>query len=256
MKTKKSFKKKHKTKKHKIHKHKQSRKNNKTKKYLGSGLLDKLVTTGLSKVIKKQNIAPLSTVATAFSGTTQKYTGPNLNPLINNVSKIHSLKIKEDIKKSFNQVMNKYDESTSLSVPHVEMNEYGRYPLFFKKVPESQRKPGDIEPYLNQGEEAYKGYKTRVGTEEYFRQSQYQKKLYKKNEDEKEDEDENKEDEFIMEEIDEIDDFVQKSPEAPQLIQNISKLFSDRMIICKLYKTILDYKLYAVYSTIFLESFA
>jgi hypothetical protein len=39
-------------------------------------------------------------------------------------------------------------------------------------------------------------------------------------------------------------------------IQNILKLFSDRMIICKLYKIIFEYKLYAVYSTILLESFA
>ena len=266
MKTKKSFKKKSKTKKHKIYKHKQTRKNNKTKKYLGSGPLDKIVTTGLSTFTKKQNIIPLaSTAASTFSSQSPAYRGPiavpsgydsnssnnmKFNKYMDNQKKMISEQVKKDInnqfrdkgkngslydtinkksteeiqrdiKKSFNQIMNEYDKWTSLSVPHVEMNEHGRYPDFFKKVPESQQKPGNIEPYLNQGEEAWKGYKKSEGTNEFFRQSQYHKKLYKKNEGEKDKEDEEDENNFRIEEI---DDFVEKSPETPQLIQNISML--------------------------------
>ena len=262
MKTKKSFKKKSKTKKHKTYKHKQTRKNNKTKKYLGSGPLDKIVTTGLSRFTKKQNIIPLaSTAASTFSSQSPAYRGPfagpsthpsnsmNANNYMDNQQKIISEKIKNDInnqfrdkgkigslydtinkksteeiqrdiKKSINKIMNEYDKWSSLSVPHVEMNEYGRYTDFFKKVPESQRKPGDIEPYLNQGEEAWKGYKKSEGTKEFLRQGQYNKKLYKK-EDEKKEEDEEDDNDFRIEEI---DDFVEKSPEAPKLIQNISML--------------------------------
>ena len=256
MKTKKSFKKKPKTQKYKIHKRKQTKKNNKTKKYLGSGPFDTFVR-GVSK-------RPLSVAANALRGTTQAYTVPTVpiavpsgyasnsssnmkfNKYMDNQKKMISEQVKKDInnqfrdkgkngslydtinkksteeiqrdiKKSFNQIMNEYDKWTSLSVPHVEMNEHGRYPDFFKKVPESQQKPGNIEPYLNQGEEAWKGYKKSEGTNEFFRQSQYHKKLYKKN-DEEDEEDEN---DFRIEEI---DDFVEKSPEAPQLIQNISIL--------------------------------
>jgi hypothetical protein len=239
MKTKKSFKKKTKTKKHKIYKHKQTKKNNKTKKYLGSGRHDSLAKGALSAAVN------------AFRGTTQASVpiGPFAGPLtrasnnmdfqnyIDNQKKMVSEKIKNDInnqfrnkgkteelnseiKKSINKMMNEYNKWTSLSVPHVEMNEHGRYPLFFKTIPESQRKPGDIEPYLNQGEEAWKGYKKNEGTKEFFRQGQYNKKLYKED-DEKDDE------EFRIEEIiEDIDDFVQKSPEAPKLIQNISMLGS------------------------------
>jgi hypothetical protein len=265
MKTKKSFKKKSKTKKHKIYKHKQTRKNNKTKKYLGSGPLDKIVTTGLSRITKKQNIIPLaSTAASTFSSQSPAYRGTfavpsthasnsssytnyandmkktisekiknDINNQFRNKGKIDSLydtinkksteEIQRDINKSINKIMNEYDKWSSLSVPHVEMNEYGRYPDFFKKVPESQRKPGDIEPYLNQGEEAWKGYKKSEGTKEFFRQGQYHKKLYKKEDDKKDDEDneDNEDNDFRIEEI---DDFVEKSPEAPQLIQNISML--------------------------------
>ena len=264
MKTKKSFKKKSKTKKHKIYKHKQTRKNNKTKKYLGSGPFDTFVR-GVSK-------RPLSVAANALRGTTQAYTVPTVpiavpsgyasnsssNMKFNNymdnqkkmiseqikkdtnnqlrnkgknpakidlsydtISKKSSKELNSDIKKSINQIMNEYSKWTSLSVPHVEMNEHGRYPDFFKKVPESQQKPGNIEPYLNQGEEAWKGYKKSEGTNEFFRQSQYHKKLYKKNEGEKDKEDEEDENNFRIEEI---DDFVEKSPETPQLIQNISML--------------------------------
>ena len=260
MKTKKSFKKKPKTQKYKIHKRKQTKKNNKTKKYLGSGPFDTFVR-GVSK-------RPLSVAANALRGTTQAYTVPTVpiavpsgyasnsssNMKFNNymdnqkkmiseqikkdtnnqlrnkgknpakidlsydtISKKSSKELNSDIKKSINQIMNEYSKWTSLSVPHVEMNEHGRYPDFFKKVPESQQKPGNIEPYLNQGEEAWKGYKKSEGTNEFFRQSQYHKKLYKKN-DEEDEEDEN---DFRIEEI---DDFVEKSPEAPQLIQNISIL--------------------------------
>ena len=261
MKTKKSFKKKSKTKKHKIYKHKQTRKNNKTKKYLGSGPLDKIVTTGLSTFTKKQNIIPLaSTAASTFSSQSPAYRGPiavpsgydsnssnnmKFNKYMDNQKKMISEQVKKDInnqfrykgkngslydtinkksteelnseiKKSLNQIMNEYNKWSSGSVPHVEMNEYGRYPDFFKKVPESQQKPGDIEPYLNQGEEAWKGYKKSEGTKEFFRQGQYHKKFYKKEDDKKEDEEEFR--------IEEIDDFVEKSPEAPQLIQNISNL--------------------------------
>ena len=260
MKTKKSFKKKPKTQKYKIHKRKQTKKNNKTKKYLGSGPFDTFVR-GVSK-------RPLSVAANALRGTTQAYTVPTVpiavpsgyasnsssnmkfNKYMDNQKKMISEQVKKDInnqfrdkgkngslydtinkksteeiqrdiKKSFNQIMNEYDKWTSLSVPHVEMNEHGRYPDFFKKVPESQQKPGNIEPYLNQGEEAWKGYKKSEGTNEFFRQSQYHKKLYKKNEGEKDKEDEEDENNFRIEEI---DDFVEKSPETPQLIQNISML--------------------------------
>ena len=251
MKTKKSFKKKSKTKKLKIYKHKQSRKNNKTKKYIGSGLFD-TIAKGVSK-------RPLSAAVNAFRGTTltsvprvpisvpsasasNSSNNMNFNNYMDNQKKMVSEQIKNDInnqfrdkgkteelnseiKKSINKMMNEYNKWSSLSVPHVEMNEHGRYPLFFKTVPESQRKPGDIEPYLNQGEETWKGYKKSEGTKEFFRQGQYHKKLYKKNEDEKDDEkdDEDKND-FRIDEIDEIDDFVQKSPEAPKLFQNISIL--------------------------------
>jgi len=244
MKTKKSFKKKSKTKKLKIHKHKQTKKNNKTKKYIGSGLFD-TIAKGVSG-------RPLSAAVNAFRGTTQasvprvpisvpsayasnSSNNMNFNNYMNNQKKMVSEQIKNDInnqfrdkgkteelnseiKKSINKMMNEYNKWSSLSVPRVEMNEHGRYPLFFKTVPESQRKPGDIEPYLNQGEEAWKGYKKSEGTKEFFRQGQYHKKLYKKNEEDEEKEDEN---DF---KIEEIDDFVQKSPEAPKLFQNISIL--------------------------------
>jgi len=259
MKTRKMYNKKPKTKKRKIYKYKQQ-KNNKTKKYLGSGPFDKIATTGLSKISKQQTVRPLSTAASIFTGTAQTFNPVNVTPLINNMTnknytnyandmkKMYSEQIKKDvnnqfrksepkidslydtinkksteelqgdIKKSFNKIMNEYDKWTSSSVPHIEMNEYGRYPDFFKKVPKSEQKPGDIEPYLNQGEETWKRYKKRVGTEEFFRQGQYHKNLYKKEDDEE------KEDEEKKFKIEEIDDFVEKSPESPQLIQDISKL--------------------------------
>lgn len=253
MKTKKSFKKKTKktkTKKHKIYKHKQTRKNNKTKKYLGSGRYD--------TIAKSVSRIPVATAVNAFRGTTQasvprapisvpsayasnssnisnisnSSNNMNFNNYMDNQKKMVSEQIKNninnqlrdkgkkeelnsEIKKSINKMMNEYNKWTSLSVPHVEMNEHGRYPTFFKTIPESQRKPGDIEPYLNQGEEAWKGYKKSEGTKEFFRQGRYHNKLYKK------EDEEDKKDEFR---IDEIDDFVQKSPQAPQLIQNISML--------------------------------
>ena len=117
MKTKKSFKKKSKTKKHKIYKHKQTRKNNKTKKYLGSGPLDKIVTTGLSTFTKKQNIIPLaSTAASTFSSQSPAYRGPiavpsgydsnssnnmKFNNYMDNQKKMISEQVKKDINNQF-----------------------------------------------------------------------------------------------------------------------------------------------------------
>jgi len=160
--------------------------------------------------------------------------GPNIpkssDSLFTNISKKSAEELKSDIKKKFNKIMNEYDKITD-PVYHVEMNEYGRYPSFFKKVPESMKKPGDIEPYTNQGEEAWKRFKNRRNAEQFLIQREDWKRIYKKKEDDEEKEkvEEEKEeekakgvedkDEF---KIEDIDDFVNESPKSQELKTDIS----------------------------------
>jgi len=236
----------------------------KKQKYVGSGPFDKIITPGLTKFKQKQNKDSLTSVSRLFTGTNQSLK-PNFNatPLISNINTISNIKMQEDIKKrfgtvigknpaikpklksdslfdtintkpiqelkidikkKFNKLMNEYDKISD-PVYNVEMNEYGRYPAFFKKVPENMRKPGDIEPYLNQGEESWKSFKQARGVEEFLRQSKLHKKMYKKEDDEekKEDDEEKKEDDE-EEKITDIADFVKKSTETQQLKMDISNL--------------------------------
>jgi hypothetical protein len=174
------------------------KRNNRTRKYLGSGPFDNLAKTVATKVAPKfRSQNALGTAAGVFNTEQKTINGfqkPNQQTLIDSQNRALKDQMKSDMKKTYYKFMNKLDEYTVPPEQHLPMNEYGRYPSFFKKVPEEMRKPGDIEPYINEGEESWKKYKWDKTKEEYFRQStpDYMKKFYKPSE--KKEEDKNEED--------------------------------------------------------------
>ena len=172
---------------------------NRTKKYLGSGRFDNLAKTVLTKVPPKfrgpNALGTAAGVVNPGQKTINGFPKPNQQNLIDSQNRAQREQMKSDMKKTYYKFMNKLDEYTVPPEQHLPMNEYGRYPSFFKKVPEEMQKPGDIEPYVNEGEESWKKYKWDKTKEEYFRQStpDYMKKFYKppekKTEEEKEEDD-------------------------------------------------------------------
>jgi hypothetical protein len=93
-----------------------------------------------------------------------------------------------EFKKMYNKTANTYDEWTD-PTHHIPMNEYGRYPSMFSKT--KPTRPGEIEPFINLGEESWKESKQKRGWENTFKQRARNDidKLYKKDDDKDKDKD-------------------------------------------------------------------
>ena len=174
------------------------------------------------------------------------------NPLINNLNKTSSKDIQDqmnfkynpigspmgpkiigkpntgipDFKKIYNKVTNKYDEWADPEF-HIPMNEYGRYPSMFSKTPPAG--PGEIEPSIHEGEEAWKRFKTKRGWENSAKQSAPGKleKMYKKD-----DEDEAEiEDEVEVKDEEYENKYAEVTTSPPPLLKDLDQTIAEQIYV-------------------------